>query len=127
MIKIDNLSTKPIYEQIYDEFVKLIVLDVLKEGEKLPSVRELALMIQINPNTIQKSYKQLENNSFIKSIKGKGNFVNAKSEIFDVYKDKLEKDLVKTLKEMIAIGIERESIINLIDVAMKEVVDYVKN
>lgn len=127
MIKLSNLSTKAIYEQIYDEFVKLIVLDVLKEGDKLPSVRELALMIQINPNTIQKAFKQLEANCFIKSIKGKGNFVNDKTDIFSNYKNKLEKDLNVTIKEMIAIGISKECIIDHIANVTEEVINHVEN
>jgi DNA-binding transcriptional MocR family regulator len=60
LIRIDNESPKPIYEQIYDEIIRLIFSKSLKPDEKLPSVRELASMIRINPNTIQKAYKYLE-------------------------------------------------------------------
>ena len=124
MVKIDEFSEKPIYEQIYDEFVKLIVLDVIKEGDKLPSVRELALSLQINPNTIQKSYKILESKGFIVSIKGKGNYVNDKSEAYDYYKKCLEKDMTVAIKEMLKIGVKKESIFKLVESVMKEMVDY---
>jgi GntR family transcriptional regulator len=66
LIRIDNESPKPIYEQIYDEIIRLIFSKSLKPDEKLPSVRELASMIRINPNTIQKAYKYLEEDNFIK-------------------------------------------------------------
>jgi|LGVF01.1.fsa_nt_gb GntR family transcriptional regulator len=115
MIRIDTSGVKPIYEQIYDEFVKLILLDVLKEGDNLPSVRELALTLQINPNTIQKSYKLLEGKKFIKSIKGKGNFVDSKNEAYDYYKNDLEKKLTVIVEEMMQIGIEKEEILILVE------------
>lgn len=124
MIKIDELSIKPIYEQIYDEFVKLIVLGVLKEDDKLPSVRELAMTLQINPNTIQKAYKILESKRFINSVKGKGNFVSNNSETFDYYKKILEKNMTDAIKEMLNIGVQKQDIIKLIDTVMKEMVDY---
>lgn len=114
MIRIDTSAVKPIYEQIYDEFVKLILLDALKEGDNLPSVRELALTLQINPNTIQKSYKLLESKKFIKSIKGKGNFVDSKTEAFDYYKKNLEKDLSVIVEKMMQIGIEKVEILKLV-------------
>jgi len=49
----------------------------LKENEQLPSVRELSVSLTVNPNTVQRAYKQLEQDGFIYSIKGKGNFVAA--------------------------------------------------
>lgn len=104
MIIINELSSIPIYQQIYDQFIKLILLEVFTEGEKLPSVRELALNIKINPNTIQKAYKALEQDGFIESQKGKGNFVINKEQILKKYKDKLNRDLEYIVKEMILIG-----------------------
>ena len=81
MIKIDNNNPKAIYEQVYDEIVRLIMSKVLKPDDKLPSVRELASMIKINPNTIQKAYKYLEDSNYIYSVKGVGNFVKNAEEL----------------------------------------------
>lgn len=114
MITIDASSTKPIYEQIYEEFVRLIFLNVLLENEKIPSVRELALLLQINPNTIQKSYKLLEKNKFIKSVKGKGNFVNYNEEAQNIYKNKIQKKLLKIVNELVDIGVNKNEIISLV-------------
>ncbi len=60
MIKIDSRSSKPIYEQIVDQIKENIIREVLRPGDKLPSVREMSVMIRINPNTVSKAYKELE-------------------------------------------------------------------
>lgn len=78
LINIDLRSGKSLNEQIVLSIKNLIITEVLKPDEKLPSVRELASTLTINPNTIQKAYKELEREGFIYSIKGKGSFVMAK-------------------------------------------------
>ncbi len=60
MINIDSRSSKPIYEQIIDGIKENVIRGILKPGDKLPSVRELAVMITTNPNTVSKAYKELE-------------------------------------------------------------------
>lgn len=72
MFELDLRSGKPIYEQIVDKFKELIINQVLETDEKLPSVRELAQQLTINPNTIQKAYRELENQELIYSVKGRG-------------------------------------------------------
>ncbi len=119
MILIDTSSSVAIYEQIYDEFVKLIVHNIMKEGEKLPSVRELALSLQINPNTIQKAYKMLESKSFVKSEKGKGNFVNNMNESRDFYKGELKSDLKKVIKELFNIGLDKKEILEIVNIIIE--------
>ncbi|MBE7036089.1 MAG: GntR family transcriptional regulator [Ruminococcaceae bacterium] len=76
MIQIDYRSQKAIYEQVRDELKKLIMKGILKEDEQIPSVREIAGQLAINPNTIQRAYRELENEGFIYSVKGRGNFVS---------------------------------------------------
>ena len=76
MFELDTRSRKPIYEQLVDKLKELIINEVLKPDEQLPSVRQLAQELTINPNTIQKAYRELENQGFIYSQKGKGSFVN---------------------------------------------------
>jgi len=75
MIKLDYKDNRSIHEQIEDGIKNLIINKALAENEQLPSVRELSLELTVNPNTVQKAYKELENDGFIYSIKGKGNFV----------------------------------------------------
>lgn len=76
MIHLDYRSPKPIYSQIIDGLREQIITGVLQSGEKLPSVRELAGSLTINPNTIQRSYRQLEAEGWIVTIPGKGCFVS---------------------------------------------------
>lgn len=76
-------SRKPIYEQLVDKLKELIINEVLKTDEQLPSVRTLAQQLTINPNTIQKAYRELEIQGFIYSVKGKGSFVNPTNQTRD--------------------------------------------
>ena len=75
MISINYRDPRPIYEQVKDGFRQLIFSGILKPDEKLPSVRELAGSLAINPNTIQRAYRELELEGCICSVPGKGSFV----------------------------------------------------
>lgn len=70
-------NNRPVYEQIKEKFIELIINNALREGDKLPSVRELASMLTVNPNTISKAYSRLEDEGMIETLKGKGTFVRA--------------------------------------------------
>ena len=76
MIVIDYKDTSPIYEQIVDKLQTLIIKGVFEPDSQMPSVRSLAMELSINPNTIQKSYAELERRGFIYTVKGRGNFVS---------------------------------------------------
>lgn len=111
MFELDSRSRIPIYEQLVEKFKELIISEVLKKDEKLPSVRALASEITINPNTIQKSYRELERQGYIYSIPGKGNFVasivnNENSEKIS----KLKEKLIKILSEAMYLGMKKEEI-----------------
>ena len=74
MISINFRDSRPIYEQVKDSLRRLIVSGALPPDEKLPSVRELASQLVINPNTIQRAYRELEREGYIVSVPGKGSF-----------------------------------------------------
>lgn len=80
MFQLDASDKRPLYEQIKAKLKELIFQGVLKENEKIPSVRELAGTLAINPNTIQKAYKELENEGYIYSKPAKGNFVSKRED-----------------------------------------------
>ncbi|MPM09497.1 HTH-type transcriptional repressor YtrA [bioreactor metagenome] len=120
MIKIDNNSSKAIYEQIYDEMTRLILSKALKPDEKMPSVRELAAMIKINPNTIQKAYKSLEEDNYIYTVKGKGNFVKNADEIRSVHIKTMEEQLNSTIRSLKELGLEDEEVIRLVKNILNE-------
>lgn len=72
MLHLDYRDPRPIYEQIRQEFMRLILSGAIAPGEKLPSVRDLAGTLSINPNTIQRAYRELEAASYLISIPGQG-------------------------------------------------------
>ena len=76
MVHLDYRDARPIYIQIVDGLRTQILAGVLQAGEKLPSVRELAATLSINPNTIQRAYRQLEALGWIATVPGKGCFVS---------------------------------------------------
>ena len=78
MFQLDHGDHRPIYEQIKDKIKDLIIKGALKENDKVPSVRELASILTINPNTIQKAYRELEIEGYIYSLRAKGSFVSPK-------------------------------------------------
>lgn len=75
MITLDYRDRRPLYEQVIERFQDLMFKGVLKQDDKMPSVRSLATDLSINPNTIQRAYAELERQGYIYSIKGKGSFV----------------------------------------------------
>ena len=75
MIKLDLQSKTPLYLQMEQQIIDLILLGCLKENDQLPSVRSLARDLGINPNTIQKAYQDMESRGIIYSVVGRGNFV----------------------------------------------------
>lgn len=115
MLELDIRSRKPIYEQLVDKMKELIMNEVLKPDEQLPSVRTLATELTVNPNTIQKAYRELEIQGFIYSIKGKGSFVNPNNQLQDLEKiEAVRKDLEKLVLEALYLGIPADDIIQLV-------------
>jgi len=116
MFQLDLKSRKPIYEQLIEKLKQLIIKEVLKPDEKIPSVRELAKQLTINPNTIQKAYRELERQGYIYSIVGRGNFVSSKIEKVDEEKlKKIKQEIQRKLSELIYLGIEKEELIDLVE------------
>ena len=118
MIRIDNNNSKAIYEQIYDEVIRLIFSKSLKPDEKLPSVRELASMIRINPNTIQKAYKNLEEDNYIYTVKGVGNFVKDADELRNLHIKNMKDELYKVIKSLKELGLRDDRIIDMVKQAL---------
>ena len=112
MFKLDYSDGKPIYEQIKDNLKQLIIDGVLKTDDRIPSVRELALAMAINPNTIQKAYKELEFEGYVYSVRAKGVFVAPAHKIAeDKNTDKLYKNLEDALRELYFVGETKEQVL----------------
>ena len=121
MLHLDYSDHRPLYEQIKEKLKELIIGGILKEHDKIPSVRELALSLAINPNTIQKAYKDLENEGYIYSQKAKGSFVCPREAAADE-KDmsSIEQSLVSLVKELKFLGKSKEDLITTIENLYKE-------
>ncbi len=74
MFQLNYRDNRPFYEQIKDNLRQLVVTQSIGENERLPSVREMASALTINPNTIQRAYRELEKEGYIYTIPGKGSF-----------------------------------------------------
>ena len=81
MFELDLKGRKSIYEQVMDNFKEQILLDIISADQQLPSVRELSKELTVNPNTIQKAYRELERQGYIYTVAGKGTFASAKESI----------------------------------------------
>lgn len=97
MIVIDSRDKRAIYEQVVDRLSDLMLIGVLEPGDKLPSVRSLAVELSINPNTIQKAYIELERQGYVYSVKGVGSFVAD----MDVIKENKKSIIYKELEELV--------------------------
>lgn len=111
MILIDYKSRKPIYEQIIDNVKELIVSGVLERDEQLPSVRQLAQELAINPNTIQKAYAELERQGVIYSLKGRGSFVGSSlNELRSVQQAALLEEVAQLSGVLCQLAVEQETV-----------------
>ena len=105
MFAVNYRDPRPIYEQIKDELRKMIISGVIAPDEKLPSVRELAQQLAINPNTIQRAYSELESEGYAASVPGKGSFaVRRERAEDDGRRLALTETLRETLRELRALG-----------------------
>ena len=111
MLTLDYRDVRPIYTQICDGIREQILTGILKEGDRLPSVRELATTLTINPNTIQRSYGILEQEGWILCVPGKGNFVSAIPAIADAQKKELWQEFENLLGRFERAGISKDDLI----------------
>ena len=110
MVQLDYRDARPIYTQIVDNFKSQICAGILQSGEKLPSVRELAGELAINPNTIQRAYRELEMAGWIATVPGKGCFVCQIPGESATEKMLLLEQFDKTVASLLALGITREEL-----------------
>lgn len=116
MFDIDVKSRVPIYEQIIENVKRLIIQGVLLPEEKLPSVRSLAQELTINPNTIQKAYRELEREGYVISRPGKGSFVNDMTET-------MNREHIKTLTDEVERLIKELIFLDVSGISLKEIID----
>ena len=109
MIQLNYRDPRPIYEQVKDGIRKLAYSGVLGPDEKLPSVREMAMKLAINPNTISRAYKDLEQEGFLYTVAGKGTFINQEYDLNDRRKEELWQQFDKAAKGLLELAVTEEA------------------
>ncbi|WP_373215690.1 GntR family transcriptional regulator [Ruminococcus sp. 5_1_39BFAA] len=120
MIVLDYQDRRPIYEQVVEKFRHLILSGVLSPGVRMPSVRQLAMELSINPNTIQRAYNQLEQEGLIYPVKGKGNFIADSENIREISRKSYMEEVNALVQKGKKMGIEEEELIYIIRDCYKE-------
>lgn len=120
LISLNYRDSRPIHEQIRSGMVRLISTGVIGPDEKLPSVRELASQLTINPNTIQKAYSWLESEGYIYTVSGRGSFATPGSDVIEKRKAELMERLDLLLDEMADISVPKSEITEKINRKYKD-------
>ena len=121
MVQLDFKDRRPLFEQVKNKIKNLMIRGILKPDEKIPSVRELAQMLTINPNTIQKAYRELESEGFIYSVRGKGSFVTPREAAENqVRRRELMKEFKKIAGELMYVNVPMEELIDIINVIYRQ-------
>ncbi len=120
MIVLDYQDRRPLYEQVTEKFRTLIYQGVLPADSRIPSVRQLAMELSINPNTIQRAYMTLEQEGLIYPVKGKGNFVADTQKIQEKSKENFRQEFLELVRKGNHTGFEEEELMALVQRVYKE-------
>ncbi len=115
MIQLNYRDAKPIYEQIRDGLRRLVITGAIAKDEKLPSVRELAGELAINPNTIQRAYRELENEGYIYTVSGKGSFAAEQADVAGRRNETLLKEFDEIVRELLYLSEDKDALIRRIE------------
>lgn len=126
MFQLDLKSRKSIYEQIVDNVKELILTGMLSAEEKIPSVRELSKTLTVNPNTIQKAYRELEYQGYLYTVSGLGTFVASPATLPTDEKrvSEVKDHLRENIKELFYIGCSMERIKKILEELLEERSDW---
>lgn len=108
-------ASKPIYMQIVDKIISEIVQGKRRPGDKLPSVREMAVNMGVNPNTIQRTYTELERMKIVESRRGQGTFVAANEEVMEELGTEMQEEIIESfIQKMEEIGVSKDQLIGML-------------
>lgn len=115
MLELNFKSGVPICDQIVNGFIRMKALGLVESGGQMPSVRQLAVELSVNPNTIQKAYQMLESNGIIYSVKGKGSFISSDAAADIAVIKSAKKDFRRAAVSAKELGLKRDELIEIID------------
>ena len=122
MFTIDVMSRVPVYEQLIKQVEDQVLKGIMKEGDKMPSVRSLSMELSTNPNTIQKAYMELDRRGILVSVPGKGNYISAEALkiVGNQSKEKLS-DLKEIVRKLAYAGVSKSEITDMIEEVYKRI------
>ena len=107
---------KPIYEQIINFIRRKIAREEFEPGDKLPSQRKMAGKLEVNPNTIQRAYREMEAMDLVETKRGKGTFIiNSEKIIQKIKKEMAEEAIQRFIGEMISLGFSEKEIMKRLE------------
>ena len=108
-------NSKPIYLQIIENIKKQLIRGELNIGDKIISQREYAQKMKVNPNTVQRAYREMENMNLVETLRGQGTFICKRPEMLDQIKEEMAENIMRNfLLEMKSIGFSDEKTISLV-------------
>lgn len=120
-MKIDFNNTEPIYQQIINYLLQAAARKEFQPGDRLPSVRELAEIMKVNPNTIARVYKELERDGYLEKKRGLGTFFTADEEVWEGIREGLAREAAADFtQKMQALGYSKERILTFFENFMQE-------
>lgn len=121
VLTVDPRSGVPIYLQIIEQIKRSVALGVLQTGEQLPTVKQLAIDLTVNPNTVARAYRELEREQVIETAAGRGSFVraNGATEAPKVAAEIGGSALDAALREAKSVGLERDQVRKLFEAALE--------
>lgn len=108
-------NSEPIYQQIIDHFKKQIIRGELHQGDKIPSQREFAEQVRVNPNTVQRAYREMENMKMVETVRGQGTFLIASPQMqAEIKKDMAGSVLNYFINEMTSLGYTKAEMLDIL-------------
>jgi len=120
-VEITIMDGKPIYVQIIDGVKKAIARGDVVAGERIASQRDMALQLRVNPNTVQRAYRDMEGMGLVRTIRGEGTYVSDDPGLVDMVRDEMAIGaMLSFFEEMVSLGFRREEIGRMIDKALED-------
>ena len=114
-MELDFTSSRPIYSQIIHQFSKAVARGDLAPGDRVPSQRELAEQAKVNPNTVQRAYREMEQMELVETLRGQGTFITNRPDLLDKLRSELAAQAVKAfLDEMNSLGLKGEDVVRMV-------------
>ena len=128
MSQLDYDKSKAIYKQIIEDFQKQLIRGTLNPGDKIPSQRDYALKVSVNPNTVQRAYQELERIGLTETIRGQGTFVKADTAMISEIRQEMADDILdRFFEEMNSLSYSKEQITEILNRRLMEMKGAISN